>query len=292
MTTTFPGFTRARIATSGATINVLTCGSGPPVLLLHGYPQTHVMWHEIAADLARDFTVVLTDLRGYGDSEKPPGGPNHEAYAKRAMARDQVEVMRRLGFERFAVVGHDRGGRVAHRLALDHPERVSKLAVLDIVPTRELYRTAATPFATLYYHWFFLIQPQPLPETLIGADPEFWMRSLFAREFSTTVAPEAFAEYLRCYATPEAIHASCEDYRAGATYDFALDEADRGVKKIVAPMLALWAARGEVGKWYDVLDIWRDWAGDVRGHAIDAGHFMAEENPDATYAALREFFAG
>jgi haloacetate dehalogenase len=286
----FDGFTRSFVDTGEATICVRHGGSGPPLLLLHGYPQTHVMWHLVAPRLARDFSVVAMDLRGYGDSSKPPTTPDHEPYSKRAMARDAVAVMQHLGFERFAVAGHDRGGRVAYRLALDHPQRVSKIATLDIIPTGEHFRRADMTFGLGYWHWFFLAQPYPLPEKLLSADPGWFLQGRPNR--ANVHAPEALDEYLRCFRDPDTIHASCEDYRAGATYDFALDEADRGTKKIAAPLLALWAGRGEVGKWYDVLGIWRDWADDVRGHAIDAGHFMAEEAPDATYDTLREFFCG
>ncbi|MDB5093544.1 MAG: alpha/beta hydrolase [Candidatus Eremiobacteraeota bacterium] len=285
----FDGFTLERIDTGEATIRVRHGGSGPPLLLLHGYPQTHVMWHRIAPRLAREFTVVAMDLRGYGESSKPPTTEDHEPYSKRAMARDCVAVMAKLGFERFSVAGHDRGARVAYRLALDHPQRIERIAVLDIIPTGEHFRRADMKFGLGYWHWFFLAQPYPLPEKLIGADPVFFYSNRPNRQ--TAFAPEALEEYVRCASAPEMIHASCEDYRAGATYDFALDEADRGNKKIAAPLLALWGARGEVGKWYDILAIWRDWADDVRGHAIDSGHFLAEEAPDETYAALRQFFA-
>jgi haloacetate dehalogenase len=284
----FDGFTRSLVDTGEATICVRSGGSGPPLLLLHGYPQTHVMWHLVAPRLARDFSVVAMDLRGYGDSSKPPTTPDHEPYSKRAMARDAVAVMGHLGFERFAVAGHDRGGRVAYRLALDHPQRISKIATLDIIPTGEHFRRADMKFGLGYWHWFFLAQPYPLPEKLLSADPAWFLQGRPNRAAVHT--PEALAEYLRCFRDPETIHASCEDYRAGATYDLALDESDRGTHKISAPLLALWAGRGEVGKWYDVLGIWRDWADDVRGQAIEAGHFMAEEAPDATYAALDEFF--
>jgi haloacetate dehalogenase len=229
------------------------------------------------------------DLRGYGDSSKPPTRPDHEPYSKRAMARDAAFVMERLGFTRFDVAGHDRGARVAYRLALDRPELVRKLAVLDIIPTGEHLRRADRHFALGYWHWFFLAQPYPLPEKLIGADPDWFLTGRPNRKNVHT--PEALDDYLRCYRNPQTIHAACEDYRAGATYDFALDEADHGVRTIAAPLLALWAARGEVGGWYDVLDVWRDWAADVRGFPIESGHFMAEEAPDATYDALRAFFA-
>ncbi|MBV9409004.1 MAG: alpha/beta hydrolase [Candidatus Eremiobacteraeota bacterium] len=285
----FDGFTLSYVDTGEATIRVRHGGSGPPLLLLHGHPQTHVMWHLIAPRLAREFSVVAMDLRGYGESSKPPTTADHEPYSKRAMARDAVAVMRHLGFERFDVAGHDRGGRVAYRLALDHPERVRRIATLDIVPTSEHFRRADMRFGLGYWHWFFLAQPYPLPETLIGANPDFFFTGRPNRENVHT--SEALDDYLRCYRNPETIHAACEDYRAAATYDFALDEADRGKKKITAPLLALWAARGQVGTWYDVLAIWRDWADDVRGFPIDAGHFMAEEVPDATYAALAEFFS-
>jgi haloacetate dehalogenase len=284
----FDGFTLSFIDTGEATIRVRHGGSGPPLLLLHGHPQTHVMWHRIAPRLAHEFTVVAMDLRGYGESSKPPTTADHEPYSKRAMARDAVAVMNQLGFERFDVAGHDRGGRVAYRLALDHPERVRKLATLDIIPTGEHFRRADMQFGLGYWHWFFLAQPYPLPEKLIGSDPDWFLRGRPNRP--SVYAPEALEDYLRCFRNPETIHATCEDYRAAATYDFALDEADRGKNKMAAPLLALWAGQGQVGKWYDVLAVWRDWADDVRGGEIDSGHFMAEEAPLETYDALREFF--
>jgi haloacetate dehalogenase len=256
------------------------------LLLLHGNPQTHVMWHKVAPGLARDFTVVATDLRGYGDSSKPPTTADHEPYSKRAMARDQVAVMARLGFERFALAGHDRGGRCAYRLALDHPTRVTKLAVLDILPTGEHFRRADMTFGLGYWHWFFLAQPYDLPERLINAQPEQY----FAFRRPLPFAPEALAEYLRCYRNPATVHAICEDYRAGATYDYQLDEADRGKRRIACPMLALWGGQGFVAKHYDVLAVWRDWADDVQGRALDCGHYLAEEAPDDTLAAFRSFF--
>ncbi|MBV8371141.1 MAG: alpha/beta hydrolase [Candidatus Eremiobacteraeota bacterium] len=284
----FDGFDLSYVETGEATIRARHGGSGPPLLLLHGHPQTHVMWHLVAPRLAREFSVVAMDLRGYGESSKPPTTPDHEPYSKRAMARDAVAVMQHFGYERFDVAGHDRGGRVAYRLALDHPERVRKLATLDIIPTGEHFRRADMKFGLGYWHWFFLAQPYPLPEKLIGADPDWFFTGRPNRESVHT--PEALEDYLRCYRNPETIHAACEDYRAAATYDFALDEADRGKKKIAAPLLVLWAGRGQVGVWYDVLAVWRDWCDDVRGEPIDSGHFMPEEAPDATYAALRQFF--
>ena len=283
----FEGFAQADIDTGEAVIRVRHGGSGPPLLLLHGYPQTHVMWHQVAPRLARDFTVVVPDLRGYGDSSKPPTTPNHAPYSKRAMARDQIAVMEQLGFERFAVAGHDRGGRVAYRLALDHPERVRKLAVLDIIPTGEAFRRADRAFGLGYWHWFFLAQPDDLPERLITADPDAY----YLRWFSDAFAPEAVAEYRRCFRDPATTHTMCEDYRAGATIDFMLDEADRGRRRIDCPVLVLWGRRGRLDAWYDVLAVWRDWADDVRGRALDCGHFLPEEAPDETYAELHAFFA-
>ncbi|MCA1667006.1 MAG: alpha/beta hydrolase [Thermomicrobia bacterium] len=283
----FAGFDTAMIETDTATIRVRYGGSGPPLLLLHGHPQTHVMWHLVAPRLAEQFTVVAADLTGYGDSSKPATTTDHAPYAKRAMARDQIAVMRHLGFDRFCVAGHDRGGRVAYRMALDHPERVAKLAVLDIIPTGEAFRRADMRFGLGYWHWFFLAQPYDLPERLIGADPEAY----YFRGTRALFAPEALADYLRCVHNPETIHAMCEDYRAGATIDYALDEADRGKRRIACPTLALWGLHGALEKWYDVLGIWRDWADDVQGRALDCGHYLAEEAPDETYAALRAFFA-
>ena len=281
----FEGFELSMIDTGEAVIRVRHGGSGPPLLLLHGNPQTHVMWHEVAPRLARDFTVVATDLRGYGDSSKPPTTPDHEPHSKRAMARDQIAVMQQLGFERFQVAGHDRGGRCAYRLALDHPDRVLKLAVLDIIPTGEAFRRADMAFGLAYWGWFFLAQPYDLPERLIGADPEYYClrgrRHLFA--------PEALEDYLRCFRNPETIHAMCEDYRAAATLDFAHDEGDRGRRRITCPVLALWSGKGELEAWYDVLAIWREWADDVSGKALDCGHHLPEEAPEETYAELRAF---
>ncbi len=286
----FEGFTVADVEASGATIRAVHGGEGPPLLLLHGYPQTHVMWHKIAPALAEHFTVVACDLRGYGDSAKPPGGENHEAYSKRAMALDQVEVMAHLGFERFALVGHDRGGRVAHRMALDHPDRLSRFAVLDIAPTRKMFAETNQSFATDYYHWFFLIQPHGFPETLIGANPEVYLRQKMGK-FGAAEAftPGAWAEYLRCF-TPDAIHATCEDYRAAAGIDLEHDEADLDTK-IGCPVLALWGVKGAIEKHYDALAAWRERAADVRGRALPCGHYLAEEEPEATLAALLEFLA-
>lgn len=295
----FDGFQLEWIDTGEALLRVRHGGSGPPLLLLHGHPQTHFMWHRVAPQLARDFTVVVPDLRGYGESSKPPTTDDHEPYSKRAMARDQVALMHHLGFDRFAVAGHDRGGRCAYRLALDHSERVVRLAVLDILPTSEHFRRADMRFGLGYWHWFFLAQPFDMPERIIGADPAAFFTRAWPRDSAGTPRPphyfaaEAVDDYLRCYLNPATVHATCEDYRAGATFDFALDEADRAAgRKIGCPVLTLWAARGELPKWYDVLAIWRDWADDVRGQAIDSGHFMAEEAPEKTARRLRTFFSG
>jgi haloacetate dehalogenase len=285
----FPGFERRQIQTSGATINVLRGGRGAPLLLIHGYPQTHVEWHRIAGKLAERFTVVMVDLRGYGDSSKPPDGENHANYSKRAMALDQVEVMRALGFDRFAVVGHDRGARVTWRLAVEHPDRVTKAAVLDIVPLP--YSMVTREFAEQYFHWFFLIQPAPFPETLIGNSAQFYIESRFLRRTvggTGAMAPEAIAEYLRCFTDPATIHATCEDYRAGATIDITHAEETRD-KKVMCPLLVLWGSRGTVGRLYDVMNIWREHAADVRGKVLPAGHFLPEEVPDETLAELLAF---
>lgn len=291
----FEGFELTSIDAGEAVIRVRHGGSGPPLLLLHGHPQTHVMWHKIAPRLAQNFTVVATDLRGYGESSKPTTTPDHEPYSKRAMARDQVEVMRKLGFDQFFVAGHDRGGRCAYRMALDHPERVAKLAVLDIVPTGEAFRRADMAFGLGFFHWYFLAQPYPLPERLIEADPDnFYFRhrrQIGAKEKPDYFDPEAFEAYRRAYRDPATIHAMCEDYRAGASIDFEMDEADRGKRRITCPVLALWGRRAEPDKWYDVLAIWRDWADDVQGQALDCGHYLAEEAPEETYAALRDFLS-
>ncbi len=291
------GFTRKRVRADDAEIAVRVGGSGPPLLLLHGYPQTHVMWHKVAPELARHFTVVLADLRGYGDSEKPPGGDRHAGYAKRAMAQDQAQVMTALGFERFHVVGHDRGGRVAHRLAIDHADRVTKLAVLDIAPTLKIYESTNQAFATAYYHWFFLIQPFDLPERLIGADPEFYLHRKMAawgKTGATAFTEAAMAEYLRCFRDPATIHATCEDYRAAATIDLEHHRADRVEgRRIACPMLALWGTKGVMEANFDVLETWREVSnGKVTGIKLDCGHFLAEEKPQETATALIAFLEG
>jgi len=288
----FPGFKRQRIRARGAAINLVRGGIGPPLLLLHGYPQTHAIWHRIAPDLAKRFTVVAADLRGYGDSEKPHGQTDHANYSKRAMAQDQVEVMHALGFDAFSVVGHDRGGRVAHRMALDHAERVKKLAVLDIVPTRTMYAKVTREFSKAYYHWFFLIRPEPFPETLIGADPEFYLKSHLGTRHAglEPFAPEALAEYLRCFSDPAAIHASCEDYRAAESIDLVHDEADLA-RKIACPLLVLWGKHGTMERCFQPLADWSERADDVRGRALDCGHYLPEEAPAELLQELVTFFA-
>ena len=288
----FPGFDRRDIQVGKVKIHLEVGGSGPPLLLLHGHPQTHVTWHKVAPRLADRFTVVVPDLRGYGDSDKPAGGAGHEAYAKRAMAADQVGVMAALGFDRFGLVGHDRGGRVAHRLALDHPQAVERIAVFDIAPTATMYARTDMAFATRYFWWFFLIQPFPLPERLIAADPEFFLRTHIEGQSKTpgSTSEAVFAEYLRCYLDPATRHAICEDYRAAATVDLRHDAADAS-NRIVAPLLALWGAKGTVGQLYDVRETWREKALDVRGRALDCGHTLQEERPDDVVRELLAFFA-
>jgi len=274
-------------------INIAVCtkGDGPPLLLLHGYPQTGYIWHKIAPQLARDFTVIIADLRGYGDSDKPPTSADHAVYSKRAMATDMISVMAALGHQRFFVAGHDRGGRVAHRLARDYPKAVERLAVLDIAPTTMMYDTTDMQFATSYYHWFFLIQPAPFPETLIGHDPKFFLERKMRHwgKNRDAITDDAFNEYLRCFSNPQTIHASCEDYRASASIDLVHDAADAD-RKLTMPLLALWGEDGMVGNKYDMLAAWRDVAENVSGFAVPGGHYLPEEAPDETYRALLNFF--
>lgn len=284
----FTGFETRRIRTAGATIHLVTAGRGEPVLLMHGYPQTHACWHRIAPELARRYTVVCPDLRGYGDSSKPKGLPDHSNYAKRAMAQDMVEVMERLGHRRFHVVGHDRGGRVGHRLARDHGERVHTFTALDISPTLKMFERTDLAFATAYYHWFLMLQPAPLPERMLAGQVPFNILGRVGRAEPdlSAFSKAALREYVRCYADPKAIHASCEDYRAAGTIDLVHDRADRDRgHKLQMPMLALWGRQGVVGRMFDCLADWREVAEHVTGRALPCGHFIPEE---AAPQALRE----
>ncbi|MBC7953011.1 MAG: alpha/beta hydrolase [Rhodospirillaceae bacterium] len=286
----FPGFKQRVIQANGQSINTLVGGNGPPLLLMHGHPQSAVCFHKIAAALAQHYTLVLPDLRGYGDSSKPVGDEKHLNYSKRQMAKDQVEVMRSLGFEKFQAAGHDRGGRVLHRMALDYPEAVERVAMMDIAPTATMYAKADKEFATKYFWWFFNIQPSPLPETLIGNNLEFYLQTHLTKQNKTpgAITPEAMAEYRRCY-THEMVHAVMEDYRAAATIDLVHDAEDAH-KRIQAPLMAIWGDKGVVGKTYDVLQTWRDKAVDVRGGTIPCGHYLAEEAPNETTHAFLSFF--
>ncbi len=293
----FDGFDARHHDVNGVRLFARTGGraDAPPLLLIHGFPQTHAMWHRAARLLAPHFRLVLPDLRGYGDSDKPPGDADHANYAKRTMAADLAALMRALGHERYAVAGHDRGGRVAHRLALDHPQAVAKLAVIDIAPTLDMYAATDMAFARAYYHWFFLIQPAPLPERLIGAEARFYLHAKLGGWGSGGLGhlePRALAEYERCFCTPEAIHGACEDYRASAGIDLEHDRAsrERG-EKIACDLLVLWGGRGVVQRLFDPLALWRaQCAGQVSGRAMPAGHFIPEELPAETAQALRDFF--
>ncbi len=286
------GFEKSKVRTSGAVINLVHGGEGRPLLLLHGYPQTHVMWRLTAPRLAEHFHVVCMDLRGYGDSSKPASAPDHAAYSKRAMAIDCVEVMESLGYKSFFAAGHDRGARVTHRMALDYPERVEAACVMDIAPTHTMFKQADKAFATGYYHWFFLIQPDGLPEKMIGCDPGYYLREKL-RRWSAPGArfdEEAVREYVRCFSDTASIHASCEDYRAAATIDLLHDEEDFD-KKIACPLLVLWGAKGFINRTYDVIETWREKAVDARGYTLDCGHFLPEEKPDEVSDGLTKFFS-
>ena len=286
----FPGFTRRRVRASGATINLVTGGQGPAVLLLHGYPESHAMWHKVAPALARDYTVVCADLRGYGDSSKPKGLPDHSNYAKRAMAKDMAEVMTRLGHREFHLVGHDRGGRVAHRLARDFGKRVRTLTVMDISPTLKMYQSTTQQFARAYWHWFFLIQAAPLPEKMLQGHVPWYILKRLGRGKSGLkhFDRRAILEYTRAFRDPRTIHATCEDYRAAATIDLVHDKHDLR-KKLRMPVLALWGKHGVVEALFDCLRDWREVAEDVRGKALNCGHFLAEEKPREVLAELRRF---
>jgi haloacetate dehalogenase len=294
----FAGFEQRELRTSRGSVNALVGGSGPPLLLLHGYPESLVMWHAAAPLLAEHHTVVATDLAGYGASFRPRPTPDHSAHGKRAMALDQVEAMSQLGFTSFAVAGHDRGGRVAYRMALDHPERVERLAVLDVVPTGDVWAGMTADIARGYWHWAFLALPAPLPERLIGGDPDAFFDlhvrgQLGLGEDPDRYPPEVLDAYRRTIHDEGAVAAMCEDYRAGATVDAEHDDADRAAgRRIECPVLVLWAARGALPRFYpDVLDVWRPWADDVRGAALDARHFLVEDRPQETVARLLAFLS-
>lgn len=295
----FPGFEQKTIRVShdygdGIDLNVRLGGDGPPLLLLHGYPQTGAMWHKLAPALSERFSLIIPDLRGYGASSKPEGGEDHAAYSKRAMAADMAALMAVLDHETFCVAGHDRGGRVTHRLCLDHPHRVLKAALLDIVPTRTLFKTASHSTAHAYYHWYFLAQPAPLPEKLIGSDPIFYIQRKMGGWSDGKMGffdEAAMREYVAAFSQPETIHSSCEDYRAAATIDLEHDEADLG-RKIGCPLLVLWGRKAPMHANYDVLETWQEKSKNPpRGLAVDAGHFLAEENPDQTLEAFQSFFS-
>jgi len=281
--TLFPGFEVRKINTNGVTIHTLVGGSGPPVLLIHGAPQSHLSWAEVAVNLAKDYTVVLTDLRGYGWSSKPEGGENHINYSKSTMAQDNVNVMRELGFEEFILVGHDRGGRVARRLTLNHPERVKSLTVLDIVPAHYLYSNVSLQFVETYFHWFLFLRPAPFPENVIAST------GMFITGGGTGVVGEAYAEI---YKDPAAVHAMCEDYRASARMDMERDKADLAAgKKIECPLNVLWGQNAPMGRQYDMLGVWGLEATHVQGKGIPGGHTFQVDSPEATWLELRRFFA-
>ena len=286
----FKGFTQRRIKTSGATINTMTAGSGEPVLLLHGYPQTMVCWHEVAPALAKEYTVVCADLRGYGGSSKPKGLPDHSNYAKRAMAQDMVEVMSALGHDTFHLVGHDRGGRVAHRLARDHGKRVQTLTVLDISPTLKMFENTNLAFATAYDHWFRRLQPAPLPEKMLQGIVPFNILGRVGRDELdlSAFSPAAVREYVKAFKDPKAIHASCEDYRAAGTIDLVHDRRDLH-KKLKMPVHALWGKKGVVHRLFNCLEDWREVAEKVSGGPVNCGHFIPEEAPAKTLAEIRRF---
>jgi haloacetate dehalogenase len=291
----FPDFTLEHVPVSGGSVRLRRGGKGLPLLMLHGNPQTHAMWHAVAPALAQRFSVVCPDLRGYGGSFKPDATADHAPYAKREMARDMVEVMQHLGHSRFLVASHDRGARVAHRLALDHPHAVERLAVLDIVPTIEHFECADMAFGLGYYHWFWFAQPHPFPETLISAAPDAWFAAHTSREPkpSTFFHPAAMADYLAAVHNPDMIRGMCEDYRAAASIDLVHDRESRAAgRKVQCPMLVLWGSKGKIGAWYEPLEIWRRYcAAEVIGGAIATGHYLAEEDPAEVIARLSAFFA-
>jgi len=289
----FEGFSTHDVAVEGATIHARVGGHGPALLLLHGHPQTHAMWHRVAEGLSMRFTVVVADLRGYGDSSRPEAGPQSAAYSKRVMARDMVQLMAHLGFARFLLGAHDRGARVAHRLALDHPECVEKLMLLDIAPTLDMYAGTDEDFARAYWHWFFLVQPAPMPERLIEADPRAYVREVMGRRHAglAPFAPAAMAEYERCIAIAGTAAAICGDYRASAGIDLDHDRDDRDAgNKLTMPLRVMWGADGVVHRCFDVLELWQAQATEVSGALAGCGHYLAEEDPAAVLAQMHDFF--
>lgn len=288
----FPGFKRQRFAATGAEINYVIGGAGEPVLMLHGYPQTHVCWHRIAPRLARNYTVICADLRGYGDSSKPQGHPDHSNYSKRAMAQDMVELMASLGFQRFHLVGHDRGGRVAHRLAADHPSHVQTVTVVDISPTLKMFESTNIAFARAYYHWFLMLQPAPLPEEMLAGRVPHYILGRVGRETQdlTKFSDAAINEYVRCYSEPAAIHASCEDYRAAGSIDLEHDRTDRTAqRKLGMPLLTLWGREGVIASMFDCLADWKEVADNVIGRELPCGHFAPEEAAPETLSEIARF---
>lgn len=284
-------FKKEKIRVNGVEINTVHGGKGDPLLLMHGYPQTHFMWHKTAPKLSEHFYVVCPDLRGYGDSSKPKGKPDHSNYSKRVMGQDMIEVMDKLGFRSFNAAGHDRGGRVLHRMCLDFPRNVKKACVMDIAPTHHMFKTTDKDFATGYYHWFFLIQSDGLPEIMIGANPEYYLKEKLKRWSgpNTIFDHDAVKEYVRCFSDPNAIHGSCEDYRAAASIDLNHDEEDMH-RKITCSLLVLWGERGFINKTYDVISTWEKRAENLRGKALDCGHFLPEEKPEEIYNELKDFY--
>ncbi len=286
-------FSTVKVQTRAGQMHTRKGGRGPPLLLMHGHPQTHAMWHLVAPALAKHFTVVMMDLRGYGESARPSSDAEHAPYSKRAMAHDALAVMHHYGFDRFGVIAHDRGARVAHRLALDHPAPVERLLLLDIAPTLAMYENTNQSFATAYWHWFFLIQPPPLPEALIESDPVRYVRRVMGNRHAglDAFAPDALAEYERCVQIPGTAHAICEDYRASATIDLAHDRADAEAgRKLTQPLRVLWGEHGAVGQCFDVLALWRERATDVSGSSLPCGHYIAEEAPDLVISQVLDFF--
>lgn len=292
----FPDFTLEHVHVSGGTLRLRRGGSGPPLLLLHGNPQTHAMWHKVAPGLAKQYSVICPDLRGYGGSFKPPATPDHAPYAKKEMAQDMAELMQHFGHAKFLVAAHDRGARVAHRLALDHPQRVSKLALMDIIPTLEHFERTDMAMALGYYHWFWFAQPHPFPENVISAAPDAWWRAHTSREPKPPdfFDREALADYMSAIHDPEMIRGMCEDYRAAATLDLVHDRASRAAgQKVQCPLLVLWGRKAKIEAWYDALAVWKTYcAAEVSGSPVDSGHYLAEEAPAEVFAHLKAFFSG